>query len=77
MSVHYAATGARTLCGSLYSERMELAHLWPEFIQLYKSSPERCCERCLQAAKKWQRFSQDIAAVNVWRKTYRPDEDTE
>lgn len=68
MSLHYGATGTRTLCGRALSQRMELAPLWPEFLAAFEDNPDRCCGTCLRHARKWQRFSKDLAAANERRR---------
>lgn len=61
---HYGATATRTLCGRAYGPRVRTVPLWPDFLHLYRTDRSECCERCLTAARKWQRFSRDLAMVN-------------
>lgn len=63
-SLHYAATGTRTLCGRKHTDRQQLAPLWSDFLQQYRVDPSRCCAACLRACKGWQRFSRDLAIVH-------------
>ena len=71
MSLHYAATGTRTLCGRTLSPRMELAPLWPDFLRQYEADPDACCAACLHVCKGWARFSRDLAMVNERRRQER------
>jgi hypothetical protein len=75
MALHYQAAGTRTLCGSLLSDRLELAPLWADFLKVYEYEPGRCCSRCLRACRGWQRFSKDIAEANLRRKRRNPPDE--
>lgn len=63
MATHYAATGTRTLCGLTLGQRLKMAPLWPDFLELYRTDPEQCCSSCIKRAKGWQRFARDLASV--------------
>lgn len=68
MSLHYGATGTRTLCGRTLSARLSFAPLWVDFLQAYRTNPDWCCAACLKACKGWQRFSRDLAMVREERR---------
>lgn len=68
MALHFGATGTRTLCGRPYTDRQQLAMLWVDFLQAYRTDPSGCCAACLRACKGWQRFSRDLAAANAERR---------
>lgn len=68
MSLHYAATGTRTLCGRSLSPRLNLAPLWADFLREFEAKPSNCCGSCLRYARQWQRFARDLAAVRLRRR---------
>lgn len=74
MSLHYAATGTRTLCGRPLSDRIACAQLWPEFLAQVGANEDLCCAACLRACKGWQRFSRDLAIVRSARKRSAPSD---